>query len=269
MTVYRGELFSQNDIWLYDIARSTTRRLTYGGAPAIAVWSPDGSEIVYDKLFVDRLFRVRADGSGGSGEMFSTRERDGAPMSWSRADDMLVFSERGTAAGSRLWIQPMGAAGEATLLKERPFNVFYLQFSPDGRWLSYASNETGSMEVYVEPYPGSGAAVRISPDGGHSPAWAGNELFYLRQVGDRTQMMGVDVDTTGAELRAGVPRPLFELPADVAGASLTGPVRTYDVAPDGRRFIMSKLTSASPDPITQIHVILNWTEELERRVPVK
>jgi Tol biopolymer transport system component len=267
MAVYRGEFFAQNDIWVYDLARSTARRLTYGGANPSVVWSPDGGELVYHKQFSGHLFRSRADGSGGTGARVTTRDRDGAPATWSQTDNALLFFDRPVGPGSRILALPMDAGSEATPFKESRFNLGYLQFSPNGRWLAYASNETGTSEVYVEPYPGPGGATRVSTDGGHSPAWAANELFYLRQTGERVHMMAVDVDATEG-FRAGAPRVLFELPVSVRQATLTGPLRSYDVAADGRRFVMSKLTSTLPDPITQIHVVLNWTEELKRRVPV-
>lgn len=270
MGVTAGEFYGQGDIWVYDIARSTPSRLTYGGTPSAPAWSPDGSELVYAKYFSNQLFRVRADGSGGTGARLSTGERGGFPATWSRADNVLVFFdfEPQNVPGSRVWTLPMDTAAEATLVKERAnVNLQFFQFSPDGRWLAYSSNQTGSEEVYVEPYPGPGAAVRISTDGGHSPAWAGNELFYLRSANQKFQMMAVDVDTTGS-LRVGAPQALFELPASVSQASVTNPLRSYDVAADGRRFIMSKLTSTPPDPVTQMHVVLNFAEELKRRVPV-
>jgi serine/threonine-protein kinase len=265
MTVFRGGFFGQNDIWVYDLTRSTARRLTFGGAPGNLVWSADGNEIVYDQTLVDQTFRMRADGSVGTGARVSTGERDGRPAAWSRGDNRLLSLAR-EAGRSHLSALSMDGAAEATLLKESRSDLRYPVLSSDGRWLAYTSDVTGAQEVYVEPYPGPGAAERISTDGGHSLAWAGNELFYVRSPPNgQAQMMVVDVDTTAA-FRASAPRVLFDLPAAVVG-SLGGPLRGYDVSADGRRFIASRLTTSLPDPITQIHVVLNWTEELQRRVP--
>jgi Tol biopolymer transport system component len=266
MTVYRGEFFAQNDIWMYDISRNTSRRLTFGGSPSTLVWSPDSSAFVYDKAFSGQAFRMSADGGSGSGTRISTRERDGRPATWSRAENVILFLQSGDDAGSRLWALPMDRPAEATLLKGSQFNVTYPELSPDGRWLAYASNETGGVEVYVEPYPGPGAAVRISTDGGHSPAWAGNELFYVRRPPNGPgQLMVVEIDTTQV-FRAGPPRVLFDVP-EAVGIGAGGPLRGYDVSANGQRFIASRLTTSLPDPITQIHVVLNWAEELQRRVP--
>jgi Tol biopolymer transport system component len=268
MNVFRGGFFAQNDIWVHDLVRNTPRRLTYGGAPSFFAWSPDGRELAYEQSFTDQqTLRLSADGAGGgAGTRVSMRERDGAPATWSRADNTLLFLERGN--GSRIWALPMGEPAEAALVKESTFNLSFPELSPDGRWLAYVSNETGTPEVYVEPYPGPGGAVRVSVNGGQAPTWAGNELFYLRvQPNNPVEMMVVEVDATTA-FRATAPRVLFELPEAVGSGSVGGPVRVYDVAADGRRFVASKLTTSLPDPITQIHVILNWSEELKRRVPV-
>jgi Tol biopolymer transport system component len=265
MTVFRGGFFGQNDVWVYDLTRSTARRLTFGGAPGNLVWSADGSEIVYDQTLADQTFRMRADGSVGTGDPVSTRGRDGRPAAWSRGDNRLLSLAR-EVGRSHLSALSMDGAAEATLIKESRSDLRYPVLSSDGRWLAYTSDVTGAQEVYVEPYPGPGAAERISTDGGHSLAWAGNELFYVRSSPNgQAQMMVVDVDTTAA-FRASAPRVLFDLPAAVVG-SLGGPLRGYDVSADGRRFIASRLTTSLPDPITQIHVVLNWAEELQRRVP--
>ena len=268
MTVHRGEYFAQNDVWIYDLARSTARRLTYGGAPSFLVWSPDSRELVYNKVFAEQVMRVRADGTGGAGTRVSTTERDGAPAAWSRADNVLLLRDRLAAPGSRVLSLQMDAPGAPALFKETSFDVSFLELSPDGRWLAYVSNATGTPEVYVEPYPGPGAAERVSTDGGQAPSWAGNELFYLRvSPNGRVEMMVVDVETTNG-FRAGSPRVLFELSGAVAQGSLGGPQRVYDVAADGRRFVASKLTTSLPDPTTRMHVVLNWDAELRRRVPV-
>ena len=135
------------------------------------------------------------------------------------------------------------------------------QLSPDGRWMAYASEESGRREIYVQAYPGPGGRWQISNDGGNEPLWSasGRELFY--RSGDR--MMGVDITTEG-EFLAGKPRQLFEGSYVRAAA---GYVRAnYDVSPDGQRFLMLKSVEQKPAPLTQIHVVLNWSEELKRRL---
>jgi hypothetical protein len=128
--------------------------------------------------------------------------------------------------------------------------------SPDGRWLAYASTLTGRSEVWVRPYPGPGAPVRVSPDGGIEPAWSrnGRELFYLQE----NKMMAVPV-WIGAQFRFDAPQELF----DEQYRHVERP--SYDVTSDGR-FVMIQLTNAGPTAAGMV-VVQNWLEEVKRRVP--
>ena len=133
-------------------------------------------------------------------------------------------------------------------------------FSPDGHWLAYASAESGRYEIYVNAYPGPGGKYQISTEGGTEPVWNrnGREMFY--RSGDR--MMAVAI-TTQPVFSAGRPTMLFQ------GQYQPNPTMNanYDVSPDGQRFLMVKPTSAQETGPTQINVVLNWFEELKRRVP--
>jgi len=133
-------------------------------------------------------------------------------------------------------------------------------FSPDGQWLAYSSDESGRREIYVQPYPGPDGKWQISTDGGQEPVWnpKGGELFYR----SGTRMMAVDIDTRSG-LSAGRPRVLFEGPYLPTAASFPW----YDVSPDGQRFLMLKPTEGDASAPTEIHVVLNWFEELRRLVP--
>jgi Tol biopolymer transport system component len=133
------------------------------------------------------------------------------------------------------------------------------QFSPDGRWLAYVSDESGRPETYVQPYPGPGGKWLISTEGGTEPIWNrnGRELFYR----NGNKMMAVDVAAQPV-FSAGTPRTLFERQYSLTPFPQTG--ARYDVSPDGQRFLMEK---QSEQVLTQINVVLNWFEELRRRVP--
>jgi hypothetical protein len=135
------------------------------------------------------------------------------------------------------------------------------QLSPDGRWMAYASEESGRREIYVQAFPGPGGRWQVSSDGGNEPLWSasGRELFY--RSGDR--MMAVDISTNG-EFLAGKPRPLFEGSYVLAGGGYAR--AQYDVSPDGQRFLMLKVVEQKSNPLTQIHVVLNWSDELSRRL---
>ena len=136
------------------------------------------------------------------------------------------------------------------------------EFSPDGRWLAYASDESGRREIYVQPYPGHGGKYQISTEGGTEPMWNrnGRELFYRN--GDK--MMAADISTQ-AGFTAGKPRQLFESRYRMNAVGQAD--ANYDVSSDGQRFLMLKPVEQEHAAPTQINVVLNWTEELKRLVP--
>ncbi len=128
-------------------------------------------------------------------------------------------------------------------------------YSPDGHWIAYESDESGRMEIYVQPFPGPGGKWQVSTNGGTRPVWArnGRELFY--RSGEK--MVVVPVETQPA-FKAGTPRVVFEHPYWHTG-------HDYDVTADGR-FIMIKKSEQQAAP-TQVNVVLNWFEELKRQAP--
>jgi serine/threonine-protein kinase len=142
-----------------------------------------------------------------------------------------------------------------------PFNESAPQFSPDGHWMAYVSNESGPNEIYVQAYPGPGGKWQISTEGGTEPVWSrnGRELFYR----NGNKMMAVDV-ATQPSFTGGKPRLLFEGPYVPTPATFPN----YDVSSDGQRFLMLKPSESAEAAPTQINVVLNWFEELKRRVPV-
>ena len=140
-------------------------------------------------------------------------------------------------------------------------------FSRDGKWLAYASTESGRSEVFVRPFPAGERAIRISTDGGHAPLWSwdGRQLFYRTlptEFRDQDKMMVVSV-TTGSTFTRSPPRMLFGQP--YAEAIVT---RNYDVTRDGQAFLMLPEVGGDPEPATEIQVVLNWFEELKELVPV-
>jgi serine/threonine-protein kinase len=137
------------------------------------------------------------------------------------------------------------------------------KFSPDGRWLAYMSDESGRQEIYVQPFPGPGGKWQISTEGGREPMWARNgELFYR----NGNQLMVVETRTQAGSqpiFSAGTPRMLFEGPYVATGTTATN----YDVTADGQRFLMVKRVAQESAAANQFNVVLNWFEELKRRVP--
>ena len=250
----------ENQTWLYDLSRDTLTRFTFEGStnhdPA---WTPDGKRIAFGSIKEgpQNIFWQLADGSGGL-ERLTTSAYNDVPMSWSPDGQLLAFLEVNPTTGNDIWVLRMGDRKAQPFLQTR-FNESVPRFSPDGHWLAYISDESGRYEIYVQPYPGPGGKWQISTEGGTEPTWNpnGRELFY--RSGDK--MMGVDVSTQPG-FAAGKPRVLFEGP--YGATPLTIP--DYDVSPDGQRFLMLKPIEQEQAAPTQINVVLNWFEELKRRV---
>jgi Tol biopolymer transport system component/predicted Ser/Thr protein kinase len=257
-------------VWLYDLSRETLTRLTFeGSANGTPAWTPDGKRIVFQSNKEGsalNLFWLLADGSGGL-ERLTTSENGQAPSSWSPDGQLLAFTELNPTTGWDIWVLRLGdpSASSGQVRKAQPFlRTPFIEgaprFSPDGRWLAYVSDESGRYEIYVQPYPGPGGKRQISTDGGAEPVWNrnGRELFYRSE----NKMMAVDIATQPSFV-AGKPRKLFEGPYLPTAAT----IQNYDVSPDGQRFLMLKSGEQAQAALTQINVVLNWSEELKRRVP--
>jgi len=264
------ELDQENDrrIWVFDISRGSFRPLTQGGVEDAPAWSRDGRHVVFGRIFGPSagLFRQEVDGSGEQ-ERLTTTNAGHAPCSWSPDGTELAYVHRGKGEVD-IWVLPVGERGEQPRpVVKTPFSEQHPAFAPDGRWLAYTSDESGSAEVYVQSYPEPGTKKQVSVDGGGAPAWSrdGRELFFGVKNGQTgiLRMMVVGVATEPA-LRFGKPTMLFE----GRYGGVTG-CASYDVTPDGRRFLMVGEGELPPhDPVTHINVVLNWFEELKRRVPV-
>jgi Tol biopolymer transport system component len=251
-------------IWLLDLTRDTLTRFTFEGPTNESpMWMPDSKRIAFtsSKEGPRRLFWQLADGSGGL-EQLTTSGNIQISTSWSPDGQLLAFHEFGSNAALRNISVLKLSDRKVQPFLETPFNEGNARFSPDGQWLAYVSNESGRPEIYVQPYPGPGGKWQVSTDGGTEPAWNrnGRELFYR----NGNAMMTVDT-TPQPNFTAGKPRVLFE------GEYLATPFpqlgTDYDVPADGQRFLMVKEIERAQST-AQINVVLNWVEELKRRVPV-
>ena len=221
---------------------------------------PDGRRLAYreTRTGTRNVFWTMADGSGAE-ERLTTGEGNQSPTSWSPDGQALAIVDNSTTGATHLMLLRLSDHKLQPLL-HTPFNEGGGQFSPDGRWLAYASDESGRFEVYVQAYPGPGGKWQISTDGGTGPIWnrSGLELFYR----SANKLMAVNV-TTHPSFSSGKPKMLFE------GSFLSeGPVfPSYDVSPGGQRFLMIQPVDQGQTASTQINVVLNWTEELKHLVP--
>ena len=248
-----------SDIWVYDIRRDALTRLTFAEA-SFLIWTPDGTRITFQSIRSGprNLFWKAADGTG-SAEQLLAGEFSYTPHSWSPDGKVLAFTEVHPSTNGDIWMLPLGGEGKPEPFLRTPFSETGAVFSPDGNWLAYRSNESGRNEIYVQPFPATGAKWQISTERGEEAVWArsGKELFY--RSGDK--MMVADI-TTEPTFTHGTPQLLFE------GEYVSyGPRALYDVTSDGQRFLMIE-ESEEELTVTQLNVVLNWFEELKRLVPV-
>jgi serine/threonine-protein kinase len=241
----------RSDIWVYDAERRTKHRLTTEHHNLRPVWTPDGARIT----FAGPGFSERsADGSGSITALAAPSDVARYPSAWSPDGRNLLFHAN-DPTGNRLSVLPRG--GEPHALPTGSSTSQSGQFSPDGRWIAYSSDESGRLEIYVAQFPDLGGKVAISTDGGDEPRWSGNgrELFFRQ--GDA--VMAVSIDTAHG-VRAGKAQRLF-----AGHYSGTGREVGFDVSADGRRFVMVKSDEAST--LGQLTLVQNWLTELRARVP--
>ena len=268
MTMEKGEITA---LLFGDLARGTLSRSTAEGQVFSPVWAPDGKRVGFSFAPAGtgssraRVYWQNADGSTppelltGEGDL-----RMEGPNSFSPDGSLLLFDAYDPAdtspayTGWDIFVLPLSGDRKPHPFLQTKSQESNARFSPDGRWVAYESNESGRSEVYVRPFPGPGARWQISTEGGQDARWSrsGRELFY-RQA---DKMMIVDVETKPT-FRPGRPRTLFE--GRHYGMNAYG--YSYDVAPDGR-FLMIRPDPAESGP-AQVKVVLNWFEEVKRRVP--
>ena len=253
-----------SDIWIYDLVRGSLERRTSAGSNITPVWTPDGKRLIYwssasiGGFGPGTLSTIPADGSGAPTSLLASDPPAYTPSSVS-PDGKTLMGQRGGSGPNYVWVLPLaeGASPEAKPRNflESKFNEGNAQFSPDGHWVAYQSNESGRNEVYVVPYPGPGGKSQVSLGGGIFPQWNrnGRELFFR----NGNKMMAVEVQTS-ATFHALTPKMLFE-------TTNTG---GFDVSPDGRRFLMVKSAAVPQAQQIEMRVVLNWFEELRRRVPL-
>jgi eukaryotic-like serine/threonine-protein kinase len=253
-----------SDLWLFDLTREALTRLAdTSGAMPLPIWTPDGHSVTFRSVEGASLniHWMPADASRAP-ERLTTGENQQSPGSWSPDGRVLAFTENDPTTGWDIWVLKLEGDRKPRPFLKTPFNEGAPEFSPDGHWLAYQSDESGRLEVYVQPFPGPGAKSQISTEGGMEPMWArnGRELFYRN--GDK--MMAVTVETK-ATFAAAKPKLLFEGPYE-RGSLVFSFEPNYDVSPDGQRFLMVKASAQESSP-PQINIVLNWFEDLKRRVP--
>ena len=263
-----------NVIWVYDLTGDKAiQQLTFEGNSHRPVWTPDSQRITFssDRDGTMSLYWMPADGSGVAERLTTAEEGTSHWMgSWSPDGELLVFNvERDLQTDWDIWTLSVDD-GETQSLYDTPGTAYFgAELSPNGEWLAYgAGPSSAAVDIYVEPFPPTGARRRISQDGGYWPLWSpeGSELFYRPSAASAgITLRSVDIVT----------QPTFafsnEQTLPVQGFNVVGYYRDYDMSPDGERLLMvfpaDQSDSGEPARL-QINIVLNWFEELKERVPV-
>jgi len=243
------------NIWIHELASDTDTRIGFGPwLEQMPIWSPDGRRLLYasnEKLYFS-VYSKNADGSGAADNFLDFKAIEQEAWDWSRDGKYLLMRK-----DNELWSVTMPGL-QAQPLLQLPSLVRNAQFSPDGKYVAYASIETGRWEIYVSPFPSFGNKWQVSQGGGEEPRWRadGREIFYLAPDGHMT----ATAVKTGSGFEASTPTPLF----------LTHPRQplsaqdffTYDVTADGQKFLVN--TRADTVSSAPLSVVLNWTSEMEK-----
>jgi Tol biopolymer transport system component len=261
-----GQAVPYVDIWLIDPARGTNARFTFvQGINALPVWSPDGRHIIFasSREGTFNLYQKVASGIKDE-EVLLKSANPKYPTSWSSDGRFLLYTAVDPKTKDDLWVLPLEGDRKPMPFLRTEFNELDGHLSPDMRWVAYTSDESGNNEIYVRGFlkasgtsSDTGGKWQVSQGGGAGPRWRkdGKELYYLAPNGD---VMVVQI-TAGTVLQLEKPKALFHAPP-LAQSAL--PISSWDVAPDGNRFLLSRMAAeATPSPFT---VVLNWQAGLNK-----
>jgi serine/threonine-protein kinase len=261
-------------VWLFDIERGTLTRQTFSGLTHWATWGPGPDQFTFESFDSEfggsgRIY-VKEVGSGPAAAEPLSDEGFWAPSSWSPDGEHLAALKLDQNTRWDIWI--LDAYGKAEALLNSEFNESYPEFSPDGRWLLYVSNESGRNEVYVRPFPGPGSAIHISVGGGSKPCWSreGDQIFFwvYSEELETDKLNAVDIREESGTLTVTRPKELFE-----GSYHSASPLRSADVTADNRLIVIPRPSQEAKDALTEammpdrIQLVQNWATELELKVP--
>jgi Tol biopolymer transport system component len=262
------------DLWLVDLARGVQTRFTFDpAADTYPVWSPDATRIVFasNRKGHTDLYAKNASGAGTQ-EPLVESDVSKTPTDWSHGGRFLAYDyfDPNGKTKSDIWVLPLFGERKPFPFLQTEFNEADAVFSPDGHWIAYQSDESGSFEVYVAPFlaaggPEGSASVssgpqggkwQVSQGGGRIPTWRrdGNGLYFL---GSEGKLMEAAVTPKGAAVEIGIQREVLQAHFAQFGSY----ARTYDIAPDGKRFLVLTSEDASGTPLT---LVTNWTAGLKK-----
>jgi Tol biopolymer transport system component len=244
------------DLWLVDLQRNVSSRLTeHPGIDSMPVWSPDNNRVIFNTA-------LTREGELAIATLDKTRPQERVPLSyddgakitsdWSTDGHFILYTHfNQSPATTDVWALPMEGDRKPLPVATTTYNERDAQFSPDGEWVAYESDEAGSPEIYLQPFPGPGAKQRVSVAGGTQVRWRrdGREAYYI--AADET-LMAVAIDPTAAPPSVGTPARLFE--------TNISPIRSisrqqYVVSRDGQRFL---ILTDQEGPVPPVTLLFNW-----------
>jgi Tol biopolymer transport system component len=250
-------------IWLLGLMPGQQSRFNLGSTGSGPVWSPDGKALAFTgrREGPGDLYR-RSIAHGAQDEVILRSPSWKIVTDWSSDGTRLIYQEQHLETQWDLWALELSDRNHATAIVRGPFNEQHGRLSPDGRWIAYAADESGRLEIYIRQFPPTAAVWKVSADGGTQPEWRrdGRELFYV--TGNR-RLVAIPLQN-GERLQIGSEQPLFQLDTD--GVMTTPGTFHYSTTADGQRFLVNTAVSQGTPTMT---VVLNWHEELKRRVPTR
>ena len=245
-------------LWVRDLARGSAIPVARHPGVTTPAWTPDGSRIVYSDG--TDLHWVFSDGSAAAELLLAGIGEQQYAHSVSPDGKTLGFYRIDPTNARDIFMLSLEDGSSAPFLVTSA-NERSPEFSPDGDWIAFMSDQSGQDEIYIKRFRGPGAAIMASMGGGREPTWArdGRTLFYR----SRDDFMAVPVEIVGDDLNTGSPERLFSGVYDRAG--FVAGMRAYDVHPDGRRFMVVRQEGDST-AAGRVHVVLNWFEELRERI---
>ena len=260
-----GNVTGPADIWTYDLKTGNLSRLTFDNASILPVWSPNGSRIAFDSLYVHQGITTKAaDGSGGEQELFIPGMEGVQPDAWSANGKIFAFTVDKGANGD-LWTVDLEAKTQPTLFQA---NASGAVFSPDGKFVAYTSYQSGTYQVLVREFP-SGGQWQIGNEGGADPKWSrdGRELFYASTPAAYVHNWTIDEMNVQTEpsFHFSSPHALFQFSFSKYTVATT-PQVNYDVSPDGQQFVFIQPGGQTQAP-SEINVVLNFPAEI--RAPMQ
>ncbi len=255
-----------SNIWLNEFGRNTLTRITSARvADADPVWSPDGSHVAYasTRSGGTGLYQRATNGSGSEQVLLEPSGKRSLD-DWSPDGRFLLYSQVDARTRSDLWVIPLTGTRTPTVYVNSEFNETHGQFSPDGHWIAYASDESGRSEIYVRPFPLAADSGKwtVSNGGGVTPRWRrdGKELFFLT-TNLRTVMVAAVTHTPS--FATSIPVPAFSASVQI-NAATSGAGSSWDVTPDGTKFLLPTVETQTGAAQPPVRVVLNWTAGLRK-----